>query len=151
MTTYFDAKDAELRVISRTLFADGEPGSDWGVAMAALDHLDVSVVWDVSICAGMPGFPADLRTAVHEMILRYSPAGQPRTGSTLDFGTTEEHIQTVSSLIHGLHTIFHEVGARHLDDFGDDPKQPLYELYGQGEEIREDLAKGAAAGKKDLE
>lgn len=40
--------------------------------------------------------------------------------------------------------------TRHLADFGDDPKQPLYELYGQGEEIRENMATVAAGGKEEV-
>ena len=140
MTAYFDQKRSELDAIADEMRRCEEYSRPWLAAEERLNALDKGVVWDVSLCAEMPGLPSDLRVAIHRVILRYSWEGQPRRGSVLDWETSDDHVGLIRNLIERLHTLFHTLGSMRLPNFTDDPRRPLVELVAKGEELREQLA-----------
>jgi hypothetical protein len=153
MTTYFDDKHTELSRIAGLLEAHGKGGLVWRGACAALEEVDRVVVWDVSLCSEMPGFPVDLVREVDEAVLRWSSTSQPanrRGGPAPD--TVTEQLEQTKWLVFALHTVFHVLGSRGLDGFSDSPLAPIRELYERAEERRERHVKdpgwSAVAAKK---
>ncbi len=133
VTQYFDEKDTQIRKAEALLTHE----ATWQQGYDALVLLDEEIVWDVSICSEMPGFPEDLRTAVNQTILQYSVMGQPHHSSGgPDFEDHHGHVRTLRNLVHNLHTIFHALGTRELDNFTDGPRTPLHHLFGQADERR---------------
>jgi hypothetical protein len=110
MTAYFDEKTAALRDIADRLCRLDEWSDPWQAVRVELDALDRAIVWDVSVCAEMPGFPPELREPIAHAVLAHSVGGQPVNSQGLDVEETREHVKHVASLIWDLHTIFHEVG-----------------------------------------
>ena len=63
-----------------------------------------------------------------------------------DYESFEAHCAGINSLVWDLHTVFHEVAKRHLDNFSDDPRTPLRVVYARGEERREQMVEAQSAG-----
>ncbi len=132
MTQYFDHKIALLSKIKLLL----DPSFD------ALDSVDTSVVFDVSVCSEMPEFPKDLRERIHKTVLKYSAACQPVNTPGPCYETFEDHARGIISMVDELHTVFHDLAERGVNDptlrgFSDDPTLPLRILYSRAEEKRE--------------
>lgn len=143
MTAYFDTRASTIRDLCDKYHNFGE---DEFIASGALDTLDAvekELVWDTTLCAEWPGCPENIRDAIHRTVLRYAPGHQP-TGIRGNCESTWDHLESIRSLCETLHTIFHSLGAiaRELkfSDFSDDPKRPLYNLFGAGQDRREDMS-----------
>lgn len=135
MTAYFDEfakKLNNLRV--------NAPG-DWN----GLEKLESRLVRDVSVMAESPGFPPDLREAIHKTILAHAVTCQPllpdlRTRENPRRYDTDQWVYTELGMLESeLHTIFHQL-ARLEAGFSDSPLQYVNSLAGSGEEYRERLA-----------
>ncbi len=145
MTTYFDNCVTKILMIRSALLPDATE-----TAIDALNALDKQVVDDVTICAETLGFPADLRTRIHRVILRYSVYGQPQ-GSTCADADYEDYVTQLTGLdrmCSDLHDLFHELGRRQVEygdgaTFGDGPRGPIYNMIGEGFELRKQMAKEA--------
>lgn len=135
MTFYFDNKGEQLAKVQKMLDFSRE-------AQLALEAIDNTVVFDVSVCAEMPGFPVDLRGAIHRTILKYSVMGQPANSPGLNFESLRDYVNSIGNLLSELHSIFHEVAMWRLTNFSDDPGTPLRVLCARGELLREELVAG---------
>lgn len=134
MTAYFDSKGTELRDIEAGVSIMGE----WGrVEYDALNKLDESVVWDVTLAVESPGFPDDLRDHAHRLILKFSAACQSVGSPGPDYETIDDHARGIGNMISELHSLFHELVMRNPQGFSDSPLAPLRRLYCKGEEYRE--------------
>ena len=131
MTQYFDAK-------AKTL-SDLRSFKGLESLTRALEQLDSEVVWDVSICSELKGFPDDLRVRMNQVVLKYSAACTPVNKSGPCYEDAESHVNGLLNMVGDLHTIFHELCERNLTGFSDDPRTPLRILYSASEERREDL------------
>lgn len=140
MTAYFDDYRRQVDALEASWRPSGEDSDAAVLAELRLHSIDKAIVWDVSLCTEQPAFPPDLRESIHRAILKFSPAGQPRRGSTLDYETTDDHFSLVRSLVEALHDQFHSLGRRGLQNFTDDPRTPLWELAANAEEFRERIA-----------
>jgi hypothetical protein len=140
VTAYFDQKHSEARRVEEAIAACADVGPTWIRAAKELEAIDRAVIWDVSICAEMPDFPADLREGIHKTILAKSVEGQPLNAKGLDFESIADRVKLLQDLIWELHSMFHELANMRLEGFSDDPRAPLYALYASGEELREKLA-----------
>lgn len=135
MTAYFDAQITRLRVLQDATYAD-DPD-----AFGRLVDLDRAVVWDVTLAVESPGCPEDLREAVHRVVLRYSLQSQSEDQPGPDYEDDATYACGLVEMVERLHSIFHELGQRGLDDFTDSPRTPIEALYFRGEGRRAELAR----------
>lgn len=131
MTAYFDDMS---RRISRLKEVDAYDGAR---------DLELKLVRDVTICAMWPGFPEDLRLAVHKTVLCFGIQSLPVNAEPADFEFWEEGRQRLHRLCSDFHDIFHELARRDIYGFSDSPKMPLAVLYATGEEERERMVEAA--------
>lgn len=137
MTTYFDQKHEELRIIE-------ELGQEKGSRQLA--DFDAAIVWDLTLAAEFPGFPVDLRFRVHKLILQYSTECQPVNAKEHpDYDGWDEHCRALNKFVWDAHSIFHDVVQRNIPGFTDDPRAPLRAVFTRGEEYREQLVESTAA------
>lgn len=155
MTAYFDNKDKELRqlrdaiemlerdpdhVLVAELTERGQ-GSLLGNAnriFTAIDDWEHTLVYDVTLCAQQPGFPEDLREAAYKLMLRHGVATLPvNHGGRTDIESVDDHLRSLATLSHHLHTVFHALAGQNIDRFSDDPRAPMRCIFSDGEEIRE--------------
>jgi len=138
VTEYFDSAAEELATIKKKS-QNEKAGLVLHGFIKQIEKIDAKLVWDVSLCSEFEGFPEDLRTRVHQTVLKWSAAAQPVGSQGPCYETYEEHVRGIESLISDLHTIFHELAERQIKGFGDDPRTPLRILYSRAEEKREAL------------
>ena len=136
MTSYFDTAHEEVRL--------GRTRPDYGVMISRFEEVESRVVFDCTVAAMMPGFPADLREAIHRTVLEHGICTLPVNAPPADFETEDDYKRRLDALLWDLHTIFHEVAHRGLDGFTDQPPTPMRRLYALGEEEREKLVAGEA-------
>ncbi len=133
MTHYFDKTGEDL---SDALRLQGRE------RVEAFERIEGKLVFDCTIAAMMPGFPADLRLNVHETVNRWAVSMLPVNAPPADFETEQEHYRRLVELSEDLHSVFHEVARRCLDGFSDQPDMPMRRIYALGEEEREKLVEG---------
>ena len=130
MTTYFDNAHTLLRD-ARVL--GGEE------MIETFDAVEKRVVFDCTVAAMLPGFPADLKKPLHELVLKHGVQMLPVNAPPADFETEDDHYRRLNDLVWHLHSVFHTVAERALENFNDNPLQPLRCLYAKGEEEREGI------------
>ena len=137
MTSYFDDASTQAFDISR--------GEEHKMA-DGFRFLEQRVVFDCTVAAMLPGFPEDLRKAIHETVLRFSTDMLPVTALPADFETEAQHYRRVCALISGFHDVFHEF-ARWAGPGADSPTLGVRCIYTLGEEEREKMVEeGYPAG-----
>jgi len=136
MTTYFDEFASRVAALRQS-----HPG-DW----IALQKLEEVIVRDVSVIAESPGFPPDLRDAIHKTIVAHAvtcqpllPNLRPRENPRADDETGDAMYREVAQLGWDLHTVFHQLAMMDIG-YNDSPLQYVGELAMRGEEYRERLA-----------
>jgi len=139
MTTYFDDASNELREV----LADVRAGSV--VAWGAFGKVEQRVVFDCTVAAMQPTFPADLRELTHRIVLKYGITMLPVNAPPADFETDDEHYRRLSDMLWDLHSLYHELAGRGIDGFNDSPMMPMRAMYSRGDEEREQLVVRAAA------
>jgi hypothetical protein len=140
VTAYFDQKRSEVDRLDETLHTLTENGPGWPEFFAARDAFDKALVWDATLAAESPGFPSDLRAAIHRIVVHYSTACAPRTGGGPDYADDAAHNYGLRMMNERLHDLFHVLGRRRLQGYSDDPRRWLVELFANGEEQREQMA-----------
>lgn len=140
MTAYFDAKRREIDDLDTALRALTADSPGWDAFFTARDAFDRAIVWDVTIAAESPGFPADMRDAIHTTVIAYSVACTTRGADVPDYADESAHNYGLRMMAERLHDIFHALGRLRLEGYSDDPRSWLREVHGRGEERREQLA-----------
>ena len=141
MTVYFDAIDGEILVLEQRADAVATSGYDADL-QAAIEAVERRVVLDVSLCAEWVGCPHDVRDAIHRVVLQWSPLSQPHgsvASPSSDYDDAAAYVRGIGRMCSDLHTVYHTLGSRHLVGFTDDPRRPLWNLAGVGEERRESM------------
>jgi len=139
MTCYFD--DLHSKLSSLNAHAPSEAD------FKTLREIEHQAVFDCTVNAQFPEFPADLRQELHEVILRGGVETQSRIlpiELQADFETFEQHVQRIMCLVGDLHTIAHMVARREDCPFGDSPMSGVMSLFSDGEEIRDEMAAAIA-------
>ena len=129
MTTYFDRISSAIddtRRLPEFAMTD------------ALETIETRMVFDATIAAELPGFPDDLRDAIHRVVLRYGVATLPVNAPPADVEHDNEYAQRLADMGSDLHDIFHAY-ARTSPECSDSPRSRLQMYYAQGEERREAL------------
>ncbi len=140
MSSYFDSAHTELREAYEK-WRD----KPWELSQA-FDAVEERVVFDCTVCAMMfPEALADLREAIHAVVLKYAIKMLPMTADPADFEFESEHKRRLDDLVGDLHTVFHEVAHRDVNEFNDNPKMPLFALYSRGDEERHRMVEKAQA------
>lgn len=135
MSSYFDDTDRRIR---EAKFPDQV---EWdGLLCSAFEAIERKLVFDVTVAAALPGFPADLADAVHRVVLRHGVTTLPDVAEPADFETDEEHRRRLFYLSGDLHSIFHEVGTRCWPMLSDNPLMGIHRVFDAGEERRIALA-----------
>lgn len=129
MTFYFDKFGNELDDVWRQ-----NPDLTGIEKIRALEH---RLVRDVSIATEWPGFPADLREAIHRIILRHGVESEGCDNEKVE--TWADHYREVSYLAARLHDLFHALAQRGLEGFSDDPTVPLRNLVDDAAAYRRTL------------
>lgn len=146
MTHYFDDTD---RQISDAATLAGQQ------AQERLRQIEHKLIFDVSVCVMMSGFPESLRVEANKIMLEHAVEWRPC--NSLDNPRVQElhdHIEELYKMSCDLHTLFHRVVNEWeipglLPDgayFSDDPTRLLRALATQAEAEREEMAE---AGKKE--
>lgn len=140
MTTYFDAASERARALLAKVRAADDGYDD--EAQKAIIALEQEVVRDVTVCAEWPSFPVGIKHAIHATILKYASNSQPRNcvPQCPEYEDLAAHIRGIDDMCSRLHSCFHDLGHLRLDNFTDDPRFPLWCLFGVGEDSREALA-----------
>lgn len=140
MTTYFDDLSSKIDGLRREALCADDGYSD--EIAAALDVVERDVVRDVTLCAEWPGCPENVRDAIHRSLLKFSPHAQPINAlpQCPEYADLDALCGGLDTMASRLHTIFHDLGNLHLDDFNDDPRMPLWRLIGVGDDRRESMA-----------
>lgn len=141
MSSYFDDTDHRLREAKPTDQAEWD-----GLPCSAFEAIERKLVFDVTVAAALPGFPADLADAIHRVVLRYGVVALPDVAEPADFETDEEHRRRLFYLSGDLHSIFHEVGRRCWPTLSDNPRLGVIRVFDAGEERRIALAEVARWG-----
>ena len=132
MSSYFDACASSIRD------ALGTPYSGTFNRLDTFHQIEKTLVRDCTIAAMLPGFPEDLRLAVHRAVLRHGIVTLPDNAEPADFETDAEHARRLRDLCSDLHDVFHAVA--HATDLGDHPVTALDKrFYWPGQEERERL------------
>ena len=127
MSSYFDRTDTRIQDCN-------DP--------TELAKIEEKLVYDVTVCAMFPGFPSNLRLAIHEAILRLGVNSLPFSVYPADYETEQEHKYRIQRLSGDLHSIFHVAARMGLSD---SPTYPLRRLASAGEEERDQMALGLPA------
>ena len=134
MSGYFDDWDSRLAQAATTVVDDR--------GVIGWEALEEQLVWDVTLAAESPGFPDDLRDAIHAAIVEHAVQARPLNHATNPrVDEREDVFRELGRLSFELHSIFHEVANRNLVGFSDSPLAPLRVLFARGEARREDLAR----------
>lgn len=142
MTAYFDIFGEKVDSIRRKV---RDIGTDAAYAAYAakldeqLDKAEETILYDVTICVESPGCPEDIRDAAHRVLLRYSIQATPPGIEPPDYADLDGHAELLGRMGSDLHTVFHALGSRRLDNFTDDPRTPIRCLFGKGDERREGM------------
>ena len=137
MTAYFDDFQRQLRTFDVQSEYPGQGEDD------RIRELEYQLVFDCTVTAQAPEFPAYLRERVHKTILLGAVAFQPLNvpkEHIADFETFAEHVQRLSRLCSDLHTIFHDVARDESTPFYDNPRAWVMSQYAEGENVRERMA-----------
>lgn len=139
MTYYFDETDRQLS-IAKTLPAPEQ--------QIRLREIEEKLVFDVSVCIMMDGFPTELRIAANKVMLERAvecrPVNSPDNPRIAEW---HDHVEELREMSCNLHTIFHRVVNEWeipglLDNgacFSDDPTRPLRALATLAEAEREEM------------
>lgn len=138
MTAYFDRVHSELSSLSMRAHAAGK--DSYSVVDKARRVVD-KMLFDVQLCACLPGFPYDMSDAVQLAIFRDSP--EPfdmveREDVADDLARMFERWQR---LTWNLHSVFHELANLGLDRFDDKPDGTLQAHVNALEDKRVELAR----------
>jgi hypothetical protein len=137
MTQYFDDFQREVDSFDRSV---GFPSTTEADRVRELEH---RLVFDCTVTAQAPEFPANLREAIHQTILRGAVHCQPMNTPpdlVADFEVFSEHLDRLSRLGSDLHSIFHEVARDESCPFYDNPRAWVLMKASEGEEVRERMA-----------
>lgn len=142
MSSYFDDIDEQIRNTR------GNPE-----ASDLLRQIEEKLVFDVTVATELPGFPADLAVAVHEVVLRHGVYSLPAEAEPRDFETEDDHRRFLFNLSGDLHSIFHAVGHRCFPELSDNPLTGLRKIFDRAdlkrsamvEDLRWDRPREAAA------
>lgn len=148
MTTYFDDVDKSIFNASQLEYPDN---------VDTLRAIEASIVFDVSVCIMMQGFPEDLRDEASHVMFEHcvenrtvNDSDNPRVDSVRD------HFREIEDLSSKLHTCFHRVVIEHEAQgkfdgkpfrFSDNPRSPLRQLASRAEELREVMAEARKTAK----
>ncbi len=107
--------------------------------------LEEELVFDVTVAAEWPGFPADLRDEAYQVILDHGVETQPPGHcGVLDLRNVNDYLSELCTMAGDLHTVFHSVAERQLSDFTDNPRMPLLLRAADGQERRARMVKPPA-------
>lgn len=143
MTTYFDSTHARLREQEerwkRLLAYDEGLGESSALdpsaqrfarpegpcPMQEAEKIEEKLLFDVQLCASLPGFPEDLKDQIllHIARLASDPLGNGRGAA--DDVDEAAMFRRLHDLCYGLHTLFHYLGQRELPKFSDKPDSIL--------------------------
>lgn len=139
MSYYFDEFDQRVNALT--------PGGDEADALVALE---TELVRDVSVCTEVPGFPADLKMRVHQVIFQWSTNTREVELPDVDVEDWHDMVRRLGSMSRDLHTVFHDVARRGVFGFTDNPRQPLSVMENKASEYRVDLYKSLQSCPKGL-
>lgn len=133
MTAYFDAyaeKIGALRDLDRRGDGKAQEKAKW-----VLERLH----YEVCLCMSEPGFPSDLRDAVHLVFAKHDP--EPLPGVMRDFDDNEAWFSAVLQVGSDLHSLFHELARRGIEGFSDSPLTPSHGRVNREESYRIELCR----------
>jgi hypothetical protein len=140
MSSYFDEIDRQIGQASRLEFP---------TSVETLRKIEETLVFDVSVCIMMPGFPEELRNAANAIILEHGVEVRPcNSPDNPRVEEQSEYFKEIGYLSFELHSIFHrvvnewEVPGRFSEEglnFSDNPIYPLRQLATRAEALREEL------------
>lgn len=126
MTAYFDRRVSQLRRWGEAL-REGDASAFLERPAAArgdepyhhprepVRALEEDMVFDVQLCASLPGFPPDLRDAVQVAVATYGSDPLGTGWLCPDDADEAAHLRRLHYLCEALHDVFHEVGRRARD------------------------------------
>lgn len=148
MTAYFDQTHEAISHLEKVAIdEDGQVVGDCKELdriYKELDRIEETLVFDVTIALEEEGFPADLRVAGHDIILKHAVSCRPINDSTHpSVESFRDHVKEIHEMSSALHTLFHRACLDHR--LSDDPRSFLQRVYCRGESYREEIVAKRAA------
>lgn len=134
MTAYFDDCARQIHEASVKLRLPSENFA----ALEALRLIEEKMVFDVTVAAMLPGFPADCREMIHKVVLKHGVHTRPVNAPEADYEDDSQYVSRMRELEGGLHSVFHEV-AHALGGGWDNPLVGIRRIYAQGDAEREKM------------
>ena len=131
MTAYFDKHHTDLADLEKRVIAGDYEA--YNQTEQLLDKLH----FDICLCISLPGFPSDLRDACHLLFAKYF--FEPIAGINKNYEDDTGIFKDANHLVWDLHSVFHDLGNRHIDGFDDKPSSPLRRRVSTEEEYRIEL------------